>query len=104
ARPALASPARRGRRQLLRDDVAAPPAVLPETQFTSILVPMKLGPIGEEMVATALKLARAPAARVEALYLTRLPLDQPPEAELDDQEEAAAASLAEARLLGADHG
>jgi APA family basic amino acid/polyamine antiporter len=95
---------RRGRGEGLLEHVAAPPAVLPETQFTSILVPMKLGPIGEEMVATAVKLAGDRGARVEALYVIRVPLDQPLEAELDDQEEAAAASLAEARLLGADHG
>jgi basic amino acid/polyamine antiporter, APA family len=95
---------RRGRGEGLLEHVAAPPAVLPETQFTSILVPMKLGPIGEEMVATAVKLAEDRGARVEALYVIRVPLDQPLEAELDDQEEAAAASLAEARLLGADHG
>jgi len=34
----------------------------------------------------------------------RVPLDLPLEAELDHLEEAAAASLAEARILGADHG
>jgi nucleotide-binding universal stress UspA family protein len=67
-------------------------------------VPMKLGPIGEEMVATAVKLAQERSALVEALYVIRVPLDRPLEAELDEQEEAAAASLAEARLLGADHG
>ena len=36
--------------------------------------------------------------------MIRVPLDRPLDAELDEQEEAAAASLAEARLLGADHG
>ena len=36
--------------------------------------------------------------------MIRVPLDKPLEAELDEQEEAAAASLAEARLLGADNG
>ncbi|HET7758996.1 MAG TPA: universal stress protein, partial [Gaiellaceae bacterium] len=84
--------------------IQAPPEELPETQFSSILVPMKLGAIGEEMVATAVKLAQDRGAVVEALYVIRVPLDQPLEAELDDQEERAAASLAEARLLGADHG
>jgi nucleotide-binding universal stress UspA family protein len=34
----------------------------------------------------------------------QVPLDQPLDAELTDAEERAAASLAEARLLGADHG
>jgi basic amino acid/polyamine antiporter, APA family len=95
---------RRGRGEGLLEHVAAPPVELPETQFGSILVPMKLGPIGEEMIATAVKLAEDRGAQVEALYVIRVPLDQPLEAELVDQEEAAAASLAEARILGADHG
>jgi basic amino acid/polyamine antiporter, APA family len=95
---------RRGRGEGLLEHVEAPPVELPETQFTSILVPMKLGPIGEEMIATAVKLAQDRGALVEALYVIRVPLDQPLEAELHDKEEAAAASLTEARILGADHG
>jgi basic amino acid/polyamine antiporter, APA family len=95
---------RRGRGEGLFEHVEAPPEQLPETAFTSILVPMKLGAIGEEMVATAVKLAQDRHALVEALYVIRVPLDRPLEAELDEQEEAATASLAEARLLGADHG
>jgi basic amino acid/polyamine antiporter, APA family len=77
---------------------------LPETHFTSILVPMKLGPIGEEMVATAVKLAQDRSAHVEALYVIRVPLDQAIDAELEEQERRAAESLSEAQLLGADHG
>ncbi len=95
---------RRGRGEGLLEHVEAPPGALPEAHFTSILVPMKLGPIGEEMIATAVKLAEDRRAHVEALYVIRVPLDRPLEAELHDQEEAAAASLAEARILGADHG
>ena len=95
---------RRGRGEGMLEHVEAPPEALPEAQFTSILVPMKLGAIGEEMIATAVKLAEDRLAHVEALYVIRVPLDKPLEAELHDQEEAAAASLAEARILGADHG
>jgi basic amino acid/polyamine antiporter, APA family len=95
---------RHGRGEGLLEHVEAPPEELPETAFSSILVPMKLGAIGEEMVATAVKLAQDRSALVEALYVIRVPLDRPLEAELEGQEEAAAASLAEARLLGADHG
>jgi APA family basic amino acid/polyamine antiporter len=95
---------RHGRGEGLLEHVEAPPEVLPESAFTSILVPMKLGAIGEEMVATAVKLAQDSRTVVEALYVIRVPLDQPLEADLADKEEAAAASLAEARLLGADHG
>jgi nucleotide-binding universal stress UspA family protein len=66
---------------------------------------MKLGIIGEEMVATAVKLAAEhDDTTVEALYVIRVPLDLPLDAELIDQEERAEASLAEAKLLGADYG
>ncbi|MGB2954139.1 MAG: universal stress protein [Gaiellaceae bacterium] len=84
--------------------VSADEQVLPEAQYSSILVPMKLGLIGEEMLATAVKLAQERDAAVEALHVIRVPLDLPLESELIEEEERAAASLAEARLLGADHG
>jgi APA family basic amino acid/polyamine antiporter len=77
---------------------------LAEAEFSHILVPMKLGEIGEEMVATAVKLAQERGASVLALHAIRVPLDLPLDAELPDEEERAAASLAEAQLLGADHG
>jgi basic amino acid/polyamine antiporter, APA family len=68
-----------------------------------ILVPMKLGIIGEEMLATAVKLATEHGAEVQALHVIRVPLEQALEAELFDDEERADASLAEAKLLGAEH-
>jgi nucleotide-binding universal stress UspA family protein len=77
---------------------------LAEAEFSRILVPMKLGEIGEEMVATAVKLAQERGADVLALHVIRVPLDLPLDAELLDEEESAAASLAESQLLGADHG
>jgi APA family basic amino acid/polyamine antiporter len=77
---------------------------LPQAEFSKILVPMKLGEIGEEMVATAVKLAQERGAAVVALHVVRVPLDQPLDAELGDEEERAAASLEEAAALGADHG
>jgi APA family basic amino acid/polyamine antiporter len=77
---------------------------LAELEFSRILVPMKLGEIGEEMIATAVKLAHDRGAYVEALHVIRVPLDLPLDAELHDEEERAEASLAEAKLLGADHG
>jgi basic amino acid/polyamine antiporter, APA family len=77
---------------------------LPQAEFSRILVPMKLGEIGEEMVATAVKLAQERGAAVVALHVIRVPLDQPLDAELFDEEERATASLAEAAALGADLG
>jgi APA family basic amino acid/polyamine antiporter len=77
---------------------------LPQAEFSKILVPMKLGEIGEEMVATAVKLAQERGAAVVAVHVIRVPLDQPLDAELFDEEERAAASLAEATGLGDDLG
>jgi APA family basic amino acid/polyamine antiporter len=77
---------------------------LAEAEFSRILVPMKLGDIGEEMIATAVKLAEERGASVEALHVIRVPLELPLDAELIDEEERAEASLAEAKILGADHG
>jgi basic amino acid/polyamine antiporter, APA family len=77
---------------------------LTQAEFSKILVPMKLGDIGEEMVATAVKLAEERGATVEALHVILVPLDKPLDVELADEEERAASSLAEAALLGADHG
>jgi APA family basic amino acid/polyamine antiporter len=77
---------------------------LPHVEYSSILVPMKLGLIGEEMIATAVKLAQDRGAAVEALHVIRVPLDRPLESEGAEEDERAVASLAEAKLLGADHG
>ncbi len=95
---------RKGRGEGLLEHVEVRLENLPEAEFSSILVPMKLGAIGEEMVATAVKLAAERGAEVEALFVIRVPLDKAIDAELDEQEERAAASLAEAALLGADLG
>jgi nucleotide-binding universal stress UspA family protein len=65
---------------------------------------MKLGPIGEEMVATAVKLAQDAGASVWALHVVRVPMDRQLDDEQAEEEEQAAASLAEAQLLGSDHG
>jgi APA family basic amino acid/polyamine antiporter len=76
----------------------------PPVTFQKILVPMKLGIIGEEMLATAIKLAGDHGAEVQALHVIRVPLEQALEGEMLDEEERAEASIAEAKLLGAEHG
>jgi basic amino acid/polyamine antiporter, APA family len=96
---------RRGRGLGLLEHVASTDEqVLPEATFTSILVPMKLGEIGEEMVATAVKLAQERQSPVDALHVIKVPLDHPLDAQLAEEEEQARESLAEAKALGADHG
>jgi APA family basic amino acid/polyamine antiporter len=72
--------------------------------FRRILVPMKLGVIGEEMAATAVKLASEHRARVEALHVVCVPLSQSIDAEMPDAHAQADASLDEARALGSEHG
>ena len=83
---------------------SAPVAELPAgAEFERLLVPMKLGPIGEEMVATAVALATERGAEVDALFVIVVPLDRELDAPLYELEEQAAASLAEAVLLGEEH-
>jgi APA family basic amino acid/polyamine antiporter len=96
---------RRERGERVTDRVVAPAEqILPDVDFAQILVPMKLGVIGEEMVATAVRLAIEHEAKVTALHVIRVPLDQPIDAEMLDEEERAEASIAESKLLGSDHG
>jgi APA family basic amino acid/polyamine antiporter len=89
---------------LLEHIISTDEQEVPETTFHLILVPMKLGAIGEEMIATAVKLAQDGGSLVVALHVIRVPLDLPLDHPMDDEEESAAASIAEAQLLGADYG
>jgi APA family basic amino acid/polyamine antiporter len=97
---------RRSHGEGLTERVTAPDELRFEDvpRFHRILVPMKLGIIGEEMAATAVKLASEHGARVEALYVIRVPLDQAIDAEMAVAAEQAEASLAEARALGEELG
>jgi nucleotide-binding universal stress UspA family protein len=94
----------RGEGLLERVEAPTEHPVAPAAQFKRILVPMKLGVIGEEMLATAVKLASEHGAEVRALHVIRVPLDLPLDAPMHDDEERAEASLAEAKLLGSDFG
>jgi nucleotide-binding universal stress UspA family protein len=97
---------RRSRGEGLTERVVAPDEqpVADVPRFRKILVPMKLGIIGEEMLATAVKLASQHGATVEALHVVRVPLDLPVDAEMIDEEERAAAAIAEAKILAAGYG
>src|SRR5688572_12483943 len=74
-----------------------------EGEYRSILVPVKLGPIGVEVFATALRLAEEHGASLAALHVVLVPLDEELDAPLYDEEERAASSLAEASLLASEH-
>jgi APA family basic amino acid/polyamine antiporter len=91
--------------QLMRAEPAIPDLV-PEEEgmYERILVPMKIGVIGEEVLGTALKLAEERNGQVRVIHVVRVPLDRPLDASSPDEEERAAASLAEAKLLASEQG
>ncbi len=84
------------------DPLAALPA---GARHRRILVPMKLGEIGEEMVATAIALALERGAEIEAITVVRVPRRFPLDGPLPpDVQERADGALEEARLLGLEEG
>lgn len=75
-----------------------------EGDFARILVPVKLGPIGEEVFATALRLAEEQGAAITALHVVAVPHDKPLDADLAVEQTRAEASIADATRLAAEHG
>lgn len=76
----------------------------PEGIYRRILVPLKLGEIGDEVLATALRLAGEHQARVDVVHVIKVPMDFPLDRELPEAEARARASIEEAKSLGAEHG
>ncbi|MHB8060253.1 MAG: amino acid permease, partial [Gaiellaceae bacterium] len=72
---------------------------LPEAGFATILVPMKMGDIGEEMMATAVRIAQERNAEVIAVNVINVPLEQALDAPLEEEERLAAETLAEGKAL-----
>jgi APA family basic amino acid/polyamine antiporter len=75
-----------------------------EGAYGTILVPVKAGAIGDEVFATALRLADEHDARITALHVVAVPLDTPLDAGAGEADERATRSLAEASELAAEHG
>jgi APA family basic amino acid/polyamine antiporter len=91
----------------LMEQVEAPVADLvpaAEGAYQRILVPLKLGPIGDEVLATAIKLAEEEGAGIDVLHVVKVPMELPLDAEMIDAEERAESSIAEAKLLAEEHG
>ena len=96
---------RRTRKRGLFEHVTPVEELPTSAEFERILVPMKLGDIGEEMVATAIALAKERGAAIEAITVVRVPRKFALEGELPaDVAARVDASLAEARALGSDYG
>ena len=105
-RPVVFVAVRRSHGEGLTERVTAPDTVRFDDvpRFRRVLVPMKLGVIGEEMAATAVKLAAEHRATVEALHVVCVPLDLNLDADMAAADARADASLAEAAALGAELG
>ena len=96
---------RRSQERGLLEHVEPVEELPPGADFARILVPMKIGDIGEEMIATAIALAKERGAEIEAITVVRVPRRYVLEGELPPDVAARVdASLDEARLLGEDHG
>jgi APA family basic amino acid/polyamine antiporter len=96
---------RRRREVGMLEDIEPVVTLPPGAAYRKVLVPMKLGDIGEEMVATAVALAKERGATVEAVFVVRVPRRFPLEGALpEDVRQLAEESLAEARALGEENG
>jgi APA family basic amino acid/polyamine antiporter len=96
---------RRWEERGLLEDVDRLAQLPPGASFRRLLVPMKLGDIGEEMVATAVAIAKERGAEVEAITVVRVPRAFPLDGPLPPAVQARVdATLEEARLLGEDNG
>lgn len=76
----------------------------PEYEMRTILVPLKLSNVGEEVLATAMKLAEEREAEVRVLCVVKVPLSQPLEAVSGKDEARAREALEEVREIAQEHG
>ena len=86
--------------------VPAEPDLVDEEEgvYERILVPLKLGLIGEEVLATAVKLGEEHSCTVRVLHVLKVPFGRTLDAYLPEEERAAEESLAEVRELASEHG
>jgi APA family basic amino acid/polyamine antiporter len=75
-----------------------------EGEARRILVPLKLGAIGEEILATAIKLAEERGAEVRVVHVLRVPLALPLDCSLHDEEARALEAVEDARDIAEEHG
>jgi APA family basic amino acid/polyamine antiporter len=80
--------------------------LVPEVEgaYRRILVPLKGGAIGDEVLATALRLASEQGADVEVMHVVRVPLDAPLDGGAGEHDAEAELSIGEARELAAEQG
>ncbi len=69
-----------------------------------ILVPLKLADIGEEVLATALRLAEERGATVRVLHVLKVPMARPLDCDMGEEEQEARDAVEDARALAEDLG
>jgi APA family basic amino acid/polyamine antiporter len=87
--------------------VVAPPTVFGpavEVEYRSILLPLSVHRVSDEMTLTALRLAAESGTRLVALYPIEVPLDLPLSAPMADKVAVAEHELREAAALGRQYG
>lgn len=86
-------------------DVARPDLVpTPMPEYRRILVPLTQSAIGDELLATAVRIAAENEAAIHVLNVMRVPMDAALDAPLPDQVARAEETLAEAQALAAEQG
>ena len=76
----------------------------PEPDIRRILVPLKPGDIGREVLATAMRLAEQSGGSVRAIHVLKVPMSAPLDADLGDVDRAALEVVEEARETGREEG
>ena len=76
----------------------------PEGEHRRILVPVKPGEIGREVLATAMRLARESGGSVRAIHVLKIPMSQELQVDLGDADSEALEVVQEARDAGRDEG
>lgn len=76
----------------------------PEGEHRRILVPVKPGDIGREVLATAMRLAKESGGSVRAIHVLKIPMSQELEVDLGDADSEPLAVVQEARDAGRDEG
>jgi basic amino acid/polyamine antiporter, APA family len=76
----------------------------PESELRRILVPVKPGEIGREVLATALRLAKQSGGSVRVIHVLKVPMAEPLDADLGGTDQAALEVVDEARETGREEG
>jgi nucleotide-binding universal stress UspA family protein len=102
---------RAGGETLLGRATPAVPDLVEETaeqeearEVERILVPLKLGAIGQEVLATAFRLAEDREAEVIVVHVVKVPMSLPLEAEYEEEEHRGLEAIEDAREIAADLG